>query len=256
MAATSAAAHVVIFPGISGPFPSLTRLERLIQAELPDTTTQILDWTVLEQPRSWLGNLQDIDTNRARAEVISEQLAQWRAVHPHTRLYLVGISGGAGMILFTLDNVPADIRIERVLLLSGAVSRSYDLSRALTKSRGGIVAYRSPVDLAFLHTGTSLFGSFDRKHAPSAGCVGFDSPPQPELAEKLIQVSWTTDDIRLGNLGGHFGSLAPAYFRIKLLPYLEDRKHPAARWPSRQNHETPSAGPVAVTGPRPPRPPG
>ncbi len=214
--------HIVLFPGISGPDLRMSRSKRMIESDVAGSSAQVLDWTSLVARRTLLGNLTDAELNRARAAAISDELQAWRAEHPNSRLYLIGLSGGAGMILFTCEALPDDFSVERIILLSGAVSSDYDLTRALRMSRRGVVSYSSRLDAPILNLGTRFFGTLDRKHVPSAGYAGLTGSPADEFRHKLIEIYWEAEDVRLGNLGGHFGSLARAYFRQKILPFVTD----------------------------------
>ena len=212
--------HVVILPGIGGKNPSVDRLARMIDIEVEGVSAEVWDWTRIE-PIGALGDLVDIERNRGRAEVLADQLAAWRAIHPETKLYLIAHSGGAGVVLFACEALPVDFRIERIVFLSAALSPQVDLEPALRRSRRGIFNYYSPKDLWVLGLGTRLLGTTDRVRGRSAGLVGFDASDDPNLDAKLTQLEWTPSMRQLGNRGGHFGAFAPGFIRAYLLPLLE-----------------------------------
>jgi pimeloyl-ACP methyl ester carboxylesterase len=218
---TSARTHVIIFPGICGPYWGTAIAERSMERELGGATAQVFEWTSLLRRRWWLANLTDYRLNAARAECIAQQLIAWRSANPEAKLFLIGLSGGAGIILRTCESLPENFSVEGIVLLSGAVSPHYDLTRALTLSRRGILAYRSERDVLMLDWGTRLFGTIDGYFGRAAGHVGFQREPAPALRAKLRQIRWTPGDILHGNWGGHIGSLASAYFRRTVLPFLQ-----------------------------------
>jgi hypothetical protein len=140
---------------------------------------------------------------------------------PEVPVYLVGKSGGTGIVVRALEQLPAD-SVESVVLLSSALSPSYDLSRALRAVRREMVAFSSPLDLFFLAAGTRVFGTIDRVKSVSAGLVGFRMPEgaDPAAYAKLRQIRWHPRLITAAHLGGHLGSDHPRFLRRCVVPLL------------------------------------
>lgn len=217
------AAHVVICPGIGGDDPFIARLGRLIEAGVPHATAQVWDWTRIEPRLSILNlaNLQDYKCNQRRAGELARQLVLWRKSHPQTRLYLVGFSGGTGIILFTCAKLPEDFAIERVVFLASGLSPGADLTPLLRRSRRGLVNFHSAGDTVMLRDFTTRHGTMDRQYGPAAGFQGFHAPRDAALAAKLTQIAWTAAMKSEGHGGDHIGPLAAPFVRRRVLPLLD-----------------------------------
>ncbi len=214
--------HVLILPGVAGLGSGIGAIASAVKKHAPDTSAQVYDWTQLE-PTISLGGIENLtrySLNLARAKTLANQLRDWRRDQPDVKLSVVGLSGGAGIALFACEELPDDFVFERMVLLSGAVSPGYDLTRALRMCRRGIVNYYSSLDSAVLEAGTTNHGTMDRIFRPSSGFAGFMTPEDKKLAAKLEQVAWDQSMAKLGNDGLHWGSLAPAFLREYVVPWL------------------------------------
>ena len=124
-------------------------------------------------------------------------------------VFLVGKSGGTGLVVRALEHLPGDT-VEDAVLLSPALSPTYDLSPALRAVSREMVVFWSPLDLIVLGLGTRVFGTIDGIKSVSAGLVGFRGPPAGDTAReasyrKLRQVRWrmewrrrVTSEVTLG----------------------------------------------------------
>ncbi len=217
---TTAATHVVVLPGIMGSGLSIGSIKRLIENELADTSAQVYDWTRVEQYTFALSNLKRYSLNLARAKALANQIVAWRRTHPDVKLYVVAISGGVGVAVFAAESLPEDFHLRGMVLLSGAVTPQYDLTKTMQVSEKGILAYSSDKDTLILREGTRRHGTMDRVFSQSAGYSGFVQPVDDQ--SRLRQLYWQEGDRRWGNNGGHKGSLAKPYFREFILPFLQD----------------------------------
>jgi hypothetical protein len=220
--------QALILPGIGGELPNQHRLKRMIDDEVEGVTAQVWDWTDIGFSTP-LGDLVELGRNRRRAQTLAGELVRWRCENPDSFLYLVATSGGAGIVLFTCEELPEDFQIERVIFISAALSPGVDLSPILLRSRKGLFNYYSRRDVVILGAGTWLFGTTDRRHRASAGMVGFEEPANAALAGKLEQLPWDRSMIRLGNLGGHTGGFATGFARKHLLRLFELPSEPGGR---------------------------
>lgn len=212
-----APAHVLVLPGIAGAYGTTHRLARLLNEELIDVTAEVWDWTTIDRTHI-LGDLWDLKRNLRRAQVLADALVAWRVEHPTTKLSLVAHSGGCGIVLFACQRLPEDFEIERVVLVSPALSPGADLAPILRRARRGLFHYMSSGDFLILGAGTVLCGTTDRRHVPSAGLCGFHPPRDPALAGKLEQFRWRWSMIREGNFGGHHSGMSAAFIRTHLVP--------------------------------------
>ena len=242
IANTTAGAHVLLLPGIMGAGPSIGGIKRLIENELSDTSVQIYDWTRVEQRTFALANLTRYSLNLARGQALTNQMVAWRRAHADVNLYVVAISGGVGIALFSADSLPEDFHLRRMVLLSGAVSPQYDLTRAMHVSDKGILAYSSVGDTCILRDGTRRYGTMDRVYSESAGYSGFVRPDGDQ--SNLRQLYWKKGDRRCGNDGRPQGALARPYFREFILPFLRDEWIGPA--PARDERSSTAAGYMGV----------
>jgi hypothetical protein len=172
----------------------------------------------------WHKDLTRTENLRAKAAAVAVEVAAFRAEHLGAPVYLVGKSGGTGVVVKALEALP-DEAVERAVLLAPALSPGYDLTRALRAVRREMVVFWSPLDLIVLGLGTRVFGTIDRVNAVSAGLVGFRPPEGPDEAARaayarLRQVRWRPEMAGTGYLGGHVGPDSPAFLRRYVVPLL------------------------------------
>src|SRR5713101_1425597 len=169
-------------------------------------------------------DLQDKDHLVRKAEILAEEIRKVKKLDPQRPVYLIGKSGGAGLVLAAAERLPPDT-LERMILLSAAVSPNYDLRPALRATWGEIVSYFSDNDQFVLNWGTTHFGTIDRVYGPSAGLHGFALPDKltPEdrlLYRRLIQIPWTSAMIAEGYFGSHAGTSLPSFVGYEIAPWL------------------------------------
>jgi pimeloyl-ACP methyl ester carboxylesterase len=172
----------------------------------------------------WHLDLTNVGNQDAHAQAIAAEVESFRASKPGAPVFLIGKSGGSGVIVRALEALP-DESIERAILLAPALSPSYDLSFALRALRTEMVVFWSPLDVFVLGVGTRIFGTIDRRRMVSAGLVGFQRPDSLDDAgkaqyAKLRQVRWHPRMSRTGYMGGHVGLDLPAFLKAYVAPLL------------------------------------
>jgi pimeloyl-ACP methyl ester carboxylesterase len=170
-------------------------------------------------------DLQDTEHYLQKAAELALEINQVQAADPDRPIYLVGKSGGTGIVLAAAEQLPP-ASLERIVLLSAAVAPTYDLRPALRATKHEVVAFYSPFDLFVLGWGTKRFGTMDRYYGSSAGLRGFVVPagltPQDRLLyDRLVQLPWTPSMIWEGNTGGHLGTSMPAFMAKEVAPWLK-----------------------------------
>jgi hypothetical protein len=188
----------------------------------------------------WHRDLTDVANHEAQAVAIAAEVLAWRAERPGAPAYLVGKSGGSGVVVRALEGLPAD-SVEAAVLLAPALSPDYDLTRALEAVRREMVVFWSPFDVFVLGLGTRVFGTIDRVRSVSAGLVGFRGG-----WAKLRQVRWRPSMASSGHLGGHVGPDSPAFLRRYVVPLLtaepaSDEGFPTRVKPGAPRADNPSA---------------
>jgi hypothetical protein len=169
-------------------------------------------------------DLQDTQHLLRKAQELAATVRDQREKEPNRPVYIIAKSGGTGLSLFALESLPPN-SVERVILLSAAVSPTYDLRPALRASRLGIVSFHSHYDQFILNWGTRHFGTADRYYGPSAGLHGFEVPQQLDeegsaLYDKLTQIPWNSRMLWEGNNGGHLGSGSTTFITQEVMPWL------------------------------------
>jgi hypothetical protein len=181
---------------------------------------RVFEWT--HGKCRFLRDLQDAQHLQAAADRLAddvrEELALGRPV------YLLGQSAGASLVLAAAGRLPPG-SLERVVVLSAAVSPTYDLRPALRASRGGVVSFHSTCDLLTLAWGTSQFGTSDRVYGPAAGLDGFRVPADLDaegqaLYARLVQRPWRWGMLLEGCGGGHNGPTLPLFLAHHVAPWL------------------------------------
>lgn len=211
---------VYLFPGIDGGDFSLCFARAGIEAAGLKAEIRIFEWA---SPFDPLGNLQNIERNRADARRVAGELAEYRAAHPDAPLSLVGYSGGGGIAVLVAEALSDDVRLRQLLLVQPALSPTYDLRPALRHVEGRIVNFYSPNDWLVLGLGTSVFGNIDRAESPAAGKEGFDAAaalPDERERVRLKQVRWSGENFWQGHWGGHLGILTYEWNRRVVGPAL------------------------------------
>jgi hypothetical protein len=171
-----------------------------------------------------LADLQDYRHMQHKADELAAEVLKLKDQDPRRPIYLIGKSGGAGLVLAAAGRLPAGT-LERIVLLSAAVSPTYDVRPALRATRRELVSFYSANDQLVLGWGTRQFGTIDRYYEPSAGLGGFKMPvdASPEdwaLYDRLVQVPWAVRMLFEGNPGTHFGTSMPAFLAKELACWL------------------------------------
>ncbi len=172
----------------------------------------------------WHADLTNAGNRDAKARLVAEEVAAFRVKAPGAPVFLVGKSGGTGVVVKALEQLPEGA-VEIAVLIAPALSPNYDLTAALRAVRREMVVFWSPLDVIVLGAGTRIFGTIDRVRSVSAGLVGFRPPhaATPEQAAryaKLRQVRWRPRMATTGYLGGHVGPDSPAFLRKYVVPLL------------------------------------
>lgn len=169
-------------------------------------------------------DLQDLRHMLRKAHELAAEVIDYHLQYPERPIYLLGKSGGSGVVLEAAALLPA-ATLERIILLSAAVAPGYDLRPALRATRQEIVSFHSHHDQFILGWGTQQFGTIDRHYGRSAGLQGFVVPDELSttdrvLYQRLVQIPWTADMIRAGHLGRHIGTSMPGFMAREVAPWL------------------------------------
>jgi len=211
---------VLILPGIVGGAWVLGGVMRGLRRAGIDRAIDVFAWG--RRPLGWWRNLTDLRSNQDQARRLADRLADASARRRGPGVVMVGFSGGSGFALLVADALPEGAALDRLILVSAAVSPSYDLKRALARSRRGVVSFYSRLDGFMLGGATTVFGTVDRRHGVSAGFVGFqDGQGRLRADPRLTQIGWRPSWMKFGHLGGHVGYLSRGWAQYVLAPQID-----------------------------------
>jgi len=215
---------MVLLPGIDGRAGHSERACKAIGSSGTGMAVELFDWTM---PLCPLTNQRDEARNRRMARELANRIAAYRASNPGGSVFLVGHSGGTAMVVWAAEALPDGHQIDGIVLLASSLSPGYDLSRALERTRGGIVSFCSERDSALLGAGTTLFGTMDGKHTEAAGKVGFFVPKSAQgggAYEGFSEINWDSVMAGAGHDGSHFGCLATGFVSSYVAPLVASRQ--------------------------------
>ena len=194
----------------------------LRQARLPHEVGEFR-WT--HGPGKFLKDLQDTGHHQAKAAELADEIRKLREEDAERPIYLVGHSAGTGLVLLRVQSLPAG-SVERLILLSSAVSPQYDLRPALAADapRDRFVPLAARPDDARM--GHEKVRHRRPRLLRRAGLNGFQTPTDANandkaLYERLVQVPWSQRMLRCGHLGQHNGPCSPAFMLNELSQWLK-----------------------------------
>lgn len=176
----------------------------------------------------WSGRLGALDAlwahghQQAEARKIADQIVKIRSESPGEPITLVAHSAGTAVAVYALEHLPSQTNVDDLVLLAPALSRSYDLTKALRHVRGRADVFYSERDTLVLAIGTFLFGTADGIHGESAGHGGFVAPRRadPLAYARLHAHPYSRERQKAGDDGGHEGILSPHVAAVVIAPLL------------------------------------
>jgi pimeloyl-ACP methyl ester carboxylesterase len=213
---------VVILPGIEGRSSVNDSIALGVVASGLPHAVMIIDW---RKSRPWNPFYLTMERhNRSQAREVARVLVGYLNSFPGRSVHLIGHSAGAGMALFVLQAMPEHLKVSTVILLAAAISRDFAVDELTGRTTRGIWNFYSPLDMPTVGLGTLMFGTMDRRHAFSAGALGFreklKTQSLTESQPRLHQVRYRAAMIREWNFGGHFGATNAAFVRTHVSPLL------------------------------------
>lgn len=160
-------------------------------------------------------NLMSRKRHERAAAALCERIRTYRREHPGRPVHLVGISAGCWIVLRALARLGPGEAVGAAVLLAPAVSRAADFEASARRCRAGVHIVRSPWDFMMLGVCTTVFGTADGVHGPSAGWL---SPRR--AAPGVVEHVWRPALARYGYLGSHCTATVPAFIAGKIAPLL------------------------------------
>jgi hypothetical protein len=180
---------------------------------------QIYDWT---EQDGGLDALLANKRNHLEAKKIADLLTARFDKDPTAPIYLSCHSGGAGLAVWALEQLPDRVKIKSILMMSPALSPSYDLTAALRHVSGSLFVFSSLEDQLVLGLGCRTAGTIDGVHTDAAGRVGFKMPATGDATQyaKVVPMPYNPEWIRLGDRGDHIGAMNQRFARVVLAPLV------------------------------------
>ena len=145
--------------------------------------------------------------------------------YPDQPIWIVGFSAGTGIIVWAVEDLKQDCRLQGLVLIASSLNSTYDLTAAFEKLDDKIYNFYSPVD-PMLGLGVPVAGSVDRQRTSTGGQLSFTPPKNADqytrdlYDHKLVQRSWKLEDIFKGHAGGHIGATTAAFVREHIAPII------------------------------------
>jgi pimeloyl-ACP methyl ester carboxylesterase len=227
-----------------------------------DGQVMAYDWTGADVG---LGALLAKERHKEQSAKVAELLtAAWRE-QSGRRITITCHSGGAGITVWALEQLPDEVKIDSIVLLASALSPDYDLSPALRHVRNKVYSFYSPYDSAVLGYGTRMFGTIDGPKGDASGRVGFRKPAHPADPDqylKLVQLPYDSAWMKMGNMGDHIGWMSRTFSHEVIAPALLEGKLPTISFnpdvlkiPPLPTSEPATPGTIPATVPVPSVPP-
>lgn len=156
---------------------------------------------------------------RRRARQLARQLVRFRRRHPDEPINLIAHSAGTGVAVWAVEQLPEDMTVSNLILLGSSLSHDYDVSAVLRKMTGRLYVYYSPHDTVLQKV--RVIGTIDgRRGVDSIGLVGL-TPPTGQ-AERVVNVAWSRQWLRLGWAGAHTDCTNPQFARAAIARHILD----------------------------------
>lgn len=166
-------------------------------------------------------HMSSVEYKRNVARGLAEKVIKHRRTYPSDPVYLAGLSAGCAVVLYALEELPPDISVDQVILLSSSVSADFDLAPALSRVRGRIYAFTSSRD-AVLGDLAARFGTADGKHVGTeiSGLKGFRSLGGA-YGDKVQNIAWRPEFSQFGHHGGHTDVVATPFIARFVAPLVK-----------------------------------
>ncbi len=218
---------VIILPGIEGESEANHNIRRGLISAGVYQAMPIHNWG---RPIPVIGmaiNQVDFLGNRIAGQGISDMIVKYQDEYPGRPVFIVGHSGGGGVAVFAAEGLPEGRQVDGLILLSASISRGYDLTKALSHCKNGIVNFYNKSDGGLLAVGTTILSNVDGGKGPSAGLDGFDVPDENDGAKKRVAYS-KLYQIQVTDRGGnaHFSTTKVNFVATYVSPWI------SSSWPA------------------------
>jgi pimeloyl-ACP methyl ester carboxylesterase len=216
--------YTIILPGILGhSYWDNNTVRGLVAAQVP-SAIEVYDWTL--GPHMMPANVLYEPRRKRQIQKIAAKIVDYQNRYPGRPVHLIGHSGGANMVVSTLESLPPDRRVTVALLLSAPLSCDYDLRKAQRHTERGVHNFHSPYDVLIGQGIGSVAAVKNGSNPLTAGFVGFSMPSKLTPDERglydelLAEHGFSWEMAASGHFGGHFGWTTPDFVGEQIAPIL------------------------------------
>ncbi len=156
---------------------------------------------------------------KRKARQLAERIAEYRQRKPGGELHLMGLSAGSAVVVFALEQLPANVAVDNVVLFSPSISAKHDLSVAMEHVNGHLYATSSPYDKIL----AGVFANADGVAGRPAGLHGLRVPSRVkryDLYARVVNLPWRPAYADLGWNGSHTGVTRREFVQHVIAPRI------------------------------------
>jgi hypothetical protein len=168
-----------------------------------------------------------VDYKRQKAAELAALITTHEQQYPGSDICVMGLSAGTSVAVFSVEALPATASVTAVVLLAGALSADYDMTKVLRRVRDKVYVFTSEKD-AVLGLLVPLVGTADRQKGDerAVGLCGFELPAGASdetcrlYQDKIVQIPWSEEFESAGNRGGHRDAVKPQFVQKYVAPLI------------------------------------
>ncbi len=206
---------VIILPGIEGESGFNHNIRTGLAAAGCFRAMPIYNWGLPIPGLGLLVNQSNVIGNRIAGSNIAKMVEKYQDAYPGRPVFLVGHSGGGGVAVFAAEGMSKGRQLDGLILLSASISADYNLTKAMSRCKNGIVNFYNRDDAGLLGVGTAIVGNVDGGHGASAGLTGFS-----KQYGKLHQVQVTKSMTFSSGGGTHDAATRPGFVSRYVAPWV------------------------------------
>ncbi|RIK65102.1 MAG: hypothetical protein DCC65_13025 [Planctomycetota bacterium] len=167
-----------------------------------------------------------VEYKKQKGRQLAQKIVEYQSEHPGAPVHLMGLSAGTAVVAYALEALPPQTMIQNVIMLSGSLSSTHDLTEALRHVSGRMYIFTSQRDEVLL-VAVPVAGTADRTSA-AAGTIGVNGARLPAGASgetrsqyrKISVIPWNPQFARYGHFGGHTDSVKTPFVQQFVAPLV------------------------------------
>lgn len=204
-----------ILGGIEGPSRYTSAMVRGLLRSRYSGSVVLFPWNRGVPPVRFASNLMNVRRHDQMSDRLVDQILDHVSNYPESPICLLAQSGGCWIVVRALEKLPDRVDVRTAVMLSPSISPDHDLHAATAKCRRALISVGGPGDYFYLGFGTTVFGTSDRVHSPSAGWIGWHHHP-----ERFKELRWHPAWVRHGYLGNHVTTASVAFSERVIAPLM------------------------------------